>query len=463
MKNRKALKTIVLLVLIATIVVFISCQNIPASSSIEESASANLPAAEETTANQTIMRDFEQLTASEAKPYEVILFIDENIGTVSKEDADIMLEKLEHIQKNYIQFYTDLLFEDDWQGKLNMMFNRDMESGDIDQIQDEMLKNIATEIFNGGFKLIALEGSFYPYIDYEFLKKYSQYITQQYQDYINIMAMESNKVHSRDAALTITWDELAFRLISCDKYLSQYPDDDLKKKAIGDLYMKYLVSYMIGQNNTPSYSYENKKINPEVLDSYDKLVSDYPSYITINIINEYMEILSVNNNIVDDQVLQKTNDIYKQAINSFSLDTPALLLESIKNTYYQTNLIENYYIVLVNGKYTEINESDPEKNIFIQLSDFTAFGDFDGDGINDAAAILMSGKQDDVITYSLTLNLNRYFYLQNIQDKIIGNSNELEIIGIDIEKDKINLKVNQNAIEKSMIFGNRDDQLFEYQ
>ena len=69
--------------------------------------------------------------------------------------------------KNDKQFYTDLLFEDDWQGKLNMIFHRDIEPKDLEEIKDEQLK-IVSEIFDGGFKLVALEGSFYPYIDYDF-------------------------------------------------------------------------------------------------------------------------------------------------------------------------------------------------------------------------------------------------------------------------------------------------------
>jgi len=37
----------------------------------------------------------------------------------------------------------------------------------------------------------------------EFLNKYSDSVTNQYQDYIGIMANESKKIYSRDAALTI--------------------------------------------------------------------------------------------------------------------------------------------------------------------------------------------------------------------------------------------------------------------
>ena len=181
----------------------------------KETASNSDDAAEQ----EAIMKDFDKLLANEVRSYQVVLFIDENISKVSFTNADLMLEKLEYIQKSDRQFYTDLLFEGDWQQQLNKIFNRDIEIKDLGEIKDEKLKKIATEIFNGGFKLIALEGSFYPYIDYDFLRKYLSYLSQQYKDCLNIMAQESNKIYSRDAALTISWNELSFRLINCEQFL----------------------------------------------------------------------------------------------------------------------------------------------------------------------------------------------------------------------------------------------------
>ncbi|MHB1347881.1 MAG: hypothetical protein ACYCXK_10375 [Candidatus Humimicrobiaceae bacterium] len=402
-----------------------------------------------------IMKDFEELLISQARSYQVILFIDQNINKMSSQNADIILEKLEYIQKNDKQFYTDMLFEDDWQAMLNDIFNNDIEIKDIHEITDEQLKKIAEEIFGGGFKLIALEGSFYPFIDYEFLKKYSPYLSQQFGDYLNIMAVESNKIFSRDAALAISWDELAFRLINCEGFLISYPEDTVRKKEVGDLYMKYLVSYYLGQNNTPSFSYDNNAIKPDVLDSYNKLVSQYPDNITTDITKKYQAILEGSNYIVNDSVYAKLDELYKEAVLSFGLDARALLLESSKNTYYQTPLTENGYAILVNGKF---NEND----VTIRLSDFTSFEDFDADGINDAAVILMAEKPDSTITYSLALNINKYFYFKNIPDIIIGDSSELEILSLEIKENKIFLTSISNQIEKSRVFGVKDDQLFEY-
>jgi len=110
---------------------------------------------------------------------------------------------------------------------------------------------------------------------------------------------------------------------------------------------------------------------------------------------------------------------------------------------------------LVKGKYNENNTT-------IELSDFTSFEDFDGDGINDAAAILIAEKPDSTITYSLALNINKYFYFMNIPDIIIGDSSKIEILSLEIKENKIFLTSILNQSEKSTVFGVKDNQLFEY-
>jgi hypothetical protein len=411
--------------------------------------------------DEDIISAFDELLDEGVRSYQLISFIDENTTEISPEGFDILLEKLEMVQKENIQYYTDLLFEDDWQNRLNAVFSRDIESKDLADIEDMQLKELMTEIFLGGFKLVALEGSFYPFIDYEFFKRYAEYLSPMYFDYINVMALESNKISSRDAALTISWDELALRLINCEEFLLNYPDETIRKRAVGDLYMRYLVSYIVGQNNTPSRNYEDNVVLPEVLESYDKLILEYPDHITTDLIRSYKEILAETDNTINDPVFEEIDGIYREAVLSFELDSPPLLLEGIKNTYYQTPLSKNGYVILINGEFLEVDDTDQVNNVLIKLSDFYAFGDFDGDGINDAGAILTSSRHNEATIYSLTLNLNRYFYFKNIPDVIIGNSTGIEIKGIEIEENRISVNIISGGAEKTIMYGVEDNQFIE--
>jgi hypothetical protein len=427
----------------------------------ENGSGTEEPGEEPGAGDENIINAFNELFDEGARSYQLISFIDKNMTEISPEGYDILLEKLEMVQKEDIQYYTDLLFEDDWQNRLNAIFNGDIESQDLADIEDVQLKELMTEIFQGGFKLVALEGSFYPYIDYEFFKRYAEFLSPMYFDYINVMALESNKISSRDAALTISWDELALRLISCEEFLLNYPDETIRKRAVGDLYMRYLVSYIVGQNNTPSRSYENNIVYPEVLESYDKLLLEYPDHITADLIRSYQEILAESDNTINDSVFEEINGIYREAVLSFELDSSPLLLEGIKNTYYQSPLSKNGYVVLINGEFLEEDETDQANNVLIKLSEFFAFGDFDGDGINDAAAILTSSKHNEATTYSLTLNLNRYFYFQNIPDVIIGNGTGIEIKDLEIEENRISLNIISDGAEETLMYGVVDNQFVE--
>src|SRR4030066_2260652 len=81
--------------------------------------------------DEDIINAFNELLDEGAKSYQLISFIDENATEISPEGFDILLEKLEMVQKEDIQYYTDLLlFEDDWQNRLAAIFQGDIGSED---------------------------------------------------------------------------------------------------------------------------------------------------------------------------------------------------------------------------------------------------------------------------------------------------------------------------------------------
>ena len=79
------------------------------------------------------------------------------------------------------------------------------------------------EIFDSGYKLINLEGSWYPIIDYARVNAYIDYLSDDYKAYVLLRTLESNKTYAKDAALKITWDELAQRVLTVEDFLIKYP------------------------------------------------------------------------------------------------------------------------------------------------------------------------------------------------------------------------------------------------
>jgi len=75
--------------------------------------------------------------------------------------------------------------------------------GKVYEIEDEKVRELLSKTKNSGYRVETAEGMFFPVIDYEVYKKYSEYVTEDVKEYINIMAEESNNPPAKDAALVV--------------------------------------------------------------------------------------------------------------------------------------------------------------------------------------------------------------------------------------------------------------------
>ena len=223
---------------------------------------------------EKIMRDFNNIVKSDNEPFVIVKFIDENIQKVTKEDAIEMIKNLEEIQEQYLEEYGEQLFMEDYQGELiglskgqeSQLFFNEIKT---EEIKNANLKELMDKILKGKYKLINMEGAFYPIIDYETLKIYNDYLSDEMKGYIDIKSIDSNNPTVLDASLVISFDELAQRLIKVENYIKEYPDG-IRYEEILRLFGVYLRFYLEGVDNTPIYDYETKEIKNEVLKSYKK-------------------------------------------------------------------------------------------------------------------------------------------------------------------------------------------------
>ncbi len=379
-----------------------------------------------------VLAQFKSMIEADRKPVELIDYLDENIPSVSEDTAAIMMEDLESHQKIYERKYTDILFEGNTQEKLVQTFSGDIERTEIDMATDPGTKDLLAEIYGGGFRLIGLEGSYYPFIDYEFLKKYNQYLPEEFINYHDVMAAESNEISSRDAALVISWDELAERTINSEVYLIDYPEDTIRKVNVADLYMIYLRSYLFGQSNTPNRDvYNTNQVYDEVLESYRKTAQQYPETQTGQIIVDYLKLLEENDFVVSDDMLDLITDYLKRPIAAYNLDSPALIKQKVKNMYYTSDLSSFGYILLVNGEYREQYDVESVTELVIVLPDeYIAIGDIDGDNINDAAVILVADPGGSGTFYYLHAVINGYSFFYDAAADVLGDRVKVKSLNI---------------------------------
>ncbi|MBM7853865.1 hypothetical protein JOC37_000230 [Desulfohalotomaculum tongense] len=269
---------------------------------------------------EEIMSEYKKLLQNN-KPYQVIRFIDENIARLPQVNAGEMIRQLEEMQIQYQEQYTYALFQGNGenQQKLNQLFHYRFDKDKINAIENKDLKSLVTEIVNGGYKFASFEGELYPIIDYEYFKKYIPYLPEDMIAYIEVMSLESNKPMANDAGLVISWDQLAYRTLKADRFLLKYPES-ARQKQMADLYMMYLGAYMHGLDNTPIFDWETKKLSSEVLNSYQKTISQHKETGTAQIISEYLQLIEKNNFKIDHKILDQGYQLYKKAAQELNLD-----------------------------------------------------------------------------------------------------------------------------------------------
>jgi hypothetical protein len=382
-----------------------------------------------------------ELSGQYSKPYQLVNYINDHIEDAGQADSEKMLEVLEKSQKAFTDIYTDTLFEGDFQQRLAGIYGFDISSDEIDKAGEGDLKDLLAELFNGGYKLIGLEGSYYPFIDYRFFQQYYGYVSGEFIDYYEIMAVESDNLFSRDAGLVISWDEVGERLLGSEKYLNDYPGENIRKVEISRLYLDYLGAYLYGLDNTPAREYMTNEVFDEVIDSYRNMIESNPRTISGEIISDYLDLLESNDYILDDSLFDDINNYFKRPIGEYGLDSSFIIGEQVKNLYYSSDLSVDGYIRLLDGAYSEKYDKGKDTGLSARLLDNISIGDLDGDEVNDAAVILISDTGGSGTFYDLHVFINGLFFLYSAGVDFLGDSIKIEDIYIEDQKVYIDMLI----------------------
>lgn len=265
--------------------------------------------------NTEVMEDFSQLVDGN-HPLEIKEFVDENIKDVSQEEASEMIDALEKSLVNNLALTADRLVTIDESnelieiGAVDFFFDEDK----INEIENEELKEEVQAIFNTGYKLINVEGTYNPIVDYAKLEEYNDHLTQEWIDYLSVNAMDSDSPPFVDAALMIDYDDLANRIIETENYLKSYPDGSRHEKML-EVYDNKLNIYLAGIPNTQIYDYDSNEIYDSAYDSYVN-TSQEEDLITADVTGRYIEAIDENDKIIDDEILQLAEELTSEAVEA---------------------------------------------------------------------------------------------------------------------------------------------------
>ncbi|PAB57047.1 hypothetical protein [Anaeromicrobium sediminis] len=305
----------VIVPILATVMIFTGCSS--TETSMEESAVVEVVNME----SDKIMAQYNHLIEKESKPEEIILFIDDNMDYLSEENADEVMIDLFNYLSHYGDVYMEKLFKDKTQETLENIFPNEFHESEIHHISNRRIRGLLREIVNGRYKLVRFEGSYYPVVDYDYLKKYGPYVSDEIKDYLKLMGRESAKVMSKDSALNISWDELGERLVQTETYLEKYPNSLLKKQCTS-LYLAYLQVYIWGLENT-RIDNDQSIILEDPYNSYEKIATKYQDTSIGDMLGQYVNILNKSNRIINEDIEKSREGLYKNAMS--------VLDEEVKN------------------------------------------------------------------------------------------------------------------------------------
>ncbi|MCY6959245.1 hypothetical protein [Clostridium brassicae] len=220
---------------------------------------------------KNIMNDFNLLLNNKSSSEkEVINFVDVNIKKVSKVNASKLVIGIEDIQNKNYNKVLENCFKGNIQNKFIKEFKnkKSIDNYDIKNIKDPQLKRYLSMLTEMGYKIVSSEGQYFPIQNYEWIKKYNSYITEDIKEYISLKSIESTSPSVTDSSLIISWDEIFNRAIQCENFLKKYSYSN-KLDDIKNQYVFYVTCYLYGQDNTPAFDYKTNHLKSVVKKSYE--------------------------------------------------------------------------------------------------------------------------------------------------------------------------------------------------
>jgi hypothetical protein len=254
-------------------------------------------AAVETSSEQdALIHKFKAVVSTAKEASDIVSFLNENLNKAGQNNADQMVRELYAFYAKDLQISQEAFFAEKVQNVLTEM-DWPITSANAASIPDNAVRQLVVTKLSGGYRLVWVEGTIYPIVDYSNQQKYSMYLSKPLNSYIALKAAESSEPAARDAGLVITWNELANRAIMAETFLKEYPDSQDYKEVEGIYLDSYLGMYIQGLANTPVFDSATLKLIPEVKASYVKLSKENPNSVTGIMAKRFLEILAKTDDV----------------------------------------------------------------------------------------------------------------------------------------------------------------------
>ncbi|MCP1424671.1 hypothetical protein J3D43_003187 [Paenibacillus xylanexedens] len=264
-------------------------------SGVAAAASSSTDTKVTTASSTTIYKTFQSMLYKKKGLPAADIYLESHIDQVTTHHATLMVLQLENARNKALTAMTDRLLVPNVQDKmikaykLNDSFTKLME-----RTQDSDLRALLQQARDSGYRLVMLEGSLYPIMNYMDFQKYISYVKPDIKQYINIMAVETSNLAADDGALVIGYQEILNRALNQERFLNEYPKSN-RLQQVKNLMNNYTLYTFYGLNNTPLFDYETNKMTANAQKGYKAVLqrnsSEHSAFLTklekfMDIVNE---------------------------------------------------------------------------------------------------------------------------------------------------------------------------------
>lgn len=241
--------------------------------------------------SEAIKAEFDQMEKSVENISRLFEFVDNHKADASPQLVTEMLAAVIDLCQQYLPEMATKFYEPQVQETIYEL-SPSLEDIDLEILAGSYLDSLsqaASEAMEKKYKLIAVEGSFEPIIDYQAYLTYSPFLTGEMNDYINLKAMESNSPALLDAGIAVDNAEYVQRILKSMEYLEKYSDSP-RKEEVKQYAIARMSIYLRGIDNSPVFDF-SRKIIPDKLQQFESDLQEYAGTDFAIILADYLNLL----------------------------------------------------------------------------------------------------------------------------------------------------------------------------
>ncbi|WP_339189870.1 hypothetical protein MKX33_07010 [Paenibacillus sp. FSL R5-0490] len=288
--KRKGMRTFIT----ATAILMLLQTAVAPLSGVAAAASSSTDTKVTTASSTTIYKTFQSMLYKKNGLPAADIYLESHIDQVTIYHATLMVLQLENARNKALTAMTDRLLVPNVQDKMIKAYKwNDSFTQLMSRTNDTSLRALLQQARDSGYRLVMLEGSLYPIMNYMAFQKYISYVKPDIKQYINIMAVETSNLAADDGALVIGYQEILNRALNQERFLNEYPKSN-RVQQVKNLMNNYTLYTFYGLNNTPLFDYETNNMTANAQKGYKAVLqrnsSEDSSFLTK--LEKFMDIVT---------------------------------------------------------------------------------------------------------------------------------------------------------------------------